>query len=539
MTDCLNSMNLTEINYDPTDKFNRSIREAISNSDAIFDKKEMYSLKNSHPSIPIVYGLPKIHKSGVPVRPVSASYNAPSQILCKKLSKLLPDLINFEAKYAIKNTKDLVDRIKNLRLPNNAKLVSFDVCSLFTSVPIVKLKKLLFDKIKIELSDNLKSSQLINLINICLKQNYFRFDDKIYLQNDGLAMGSALSPFLAEFFMDYIEKTLFDYKHPLLEYIFTWIRYVDDVFCIWTGTKRQLDNFLNNILNKLDDHIKFTIELGNNSINFLDLTINIIDNRFAFNIFRKDTYSDAVIPSNSVHPWNVKMASFHSMLNRLLDVPLSQENFKKELNVIKLIARNNGYNNRIIYKLLAKKQYKKAVESVFPVRHTSSECVPGRWKRIPYLGKISEDLKKPLLEKNVRPAFFNRLTLKNLLINNKLKPTVDKLDKCGVYQLNCQDCGAIYIGQTKRSIKTRYKEHINNSKNNNPNTGFAKHLSSTGHGPDSSNIKLLHNISEKKLLDRYETFEIKKAKDDGCFIVNDQIDFKNNSPLLSSNLIQM
>jgi hypothetical protein len=43
------------------------------------------------------------------------------------------------------------------------------------------------------------------------------------------------------------------------------------------------------------------------------------------------------------------------------------------------------------------------------------------------------------------------------------------------------DCPLKYIGQTGRTFKTRYKEHIQAIRNNNSNSGYSKHILSTGH----------------------------------------------------------
>jgi hypothetical protein len=51
-----------------------------------------------------------------------------------------------------------------------------------------------------------------------------------------------------------------------------WSRYVDDILIVWAGTSRQMDHFLTKT-NAMNDNIKFTVEKGNNTINYLDLTL--------------------------------------------------------------------------------------------------------------------------------------------------------------------------------------------------------------------------------------------------------------------------
>jgi hypothetical protein len=38
-----------------------------------------------------------------------------------------------------------------------------------------------------------------------------------------------------------------------------------------------------------------------------------------------------------------------------------------------------------------------------------------------------------------------------------------------------------YVGQTGRTFNTRYKEHIQNIRSNNSNSGYSNHILNTGH----------------------------------------------------------
>ena len=144
-------------------------------------------------------------------------------------------------------------------------------------------------------------------------------------------MGSPLSPVLSEIFMDHFENNLFKSGNKLIKDVFFWYRYVDDIICLYTGSERQLDMFLN-FLNSFNSAIKFTIGKENNAqINFLDITITRTKTSLDFKIFRKPTYTDIVIPAKSNHPNNIKMAAFNSYAHRLLNVPMSVENYNLEV----------------------------------------------------------------------------------------------------------------------------------------------------------------------------------------------------------------
>ena len=116
-----------------------------------------------------------------------------------------------------------------------------------------------------------------------------------------------------------------------------------------------------------------------------------------------------------------------------------------------------------------------------------------------------------------------------MLINNKEK--VDGLQKSGVYQLTCNDCDAIYIGQTDCALKKRLGQHLASVRNSKSTTGFSDHCISNKHAIDLNNYKLLHQVAKSKRLNYLEMIEITKASQKGKFLTNDMTHF-NLSPLL-------
>ena len=82
-----------------------------------------------------------------------------------------------------------------------------------------------------------------------------------------------------------------------------WIRYVDDILIVWEGKVNEFKKFAEE-LNNVEKTIKFQEEIGGLEINFLDINIKIEDNKLKFDIYRKETYSDLIIPQESYHPVN-------------------------------------------------------------------------------------------------------------------------------------------------------------------------------------------------------------------------------------------
>ena len=110
-----------------------------------------------------------------------------------------------------------------------------------------------------------------------------------YQQLQGAAMGSPLSPVIANIFMEHFETTALQTlsQRPSL-----WLRYVDDTFVIWPHSRRELDHFLAHI-NQHHPSIKFTMETEqNNSIPFLDVLVTKSPSgKPAHQVYRKPTHT--------------------------------------------------------------------------------------------------------------------------------------------------------------------------------------------------------------------------------------------------------
>lgn len=366
--------------------------------------------------------------------------------------------------------------------------------------------------------------ELITVLDLCLKQNYLLFNDFFYEQQEGLAMGNPLSPLLAELFMNDLENKIANSK--FFDSCLYWHRYVDDILIRFKGTDRQLTNFFD-FLNSLHPKIKFTLEIEvNNSINFLDLTITKVNNKHQFSIFHKETHTDTIIPSSSFHPMSHKLAFFHSSLHRLITIPLSQEDYNKELDRIYQIAINNGYHTSLVNKLLKQKTYKKTLNLIYPNVQTKNKT---NYNSLTYIGNISTKIGNHIKRfTNCNISFKTINSLGKYIKNNK--DTTKLESKSGVYKLSCGNCEKAYIGQTGRSFKDRIKEHKKCFDNNSTTSSYAEHLILNNHNFDE-NYKVLHIENKGKKLNLLETLEINRLNKIGSTL-NDQTEL-SNSPLLN------
>ena len=122
---------------DPTDRLTRKLSEKLLTlkrsgylSEAICNK-----IRPRHKQLPRIYGLPKIHKADVPLRPIVSCVNTFAYDLSADLANILFPLTG-KSEYTVTNSAHFVSTVSNETILDNDIMVSFEVESLFTNVPI-------------------------------------------------------------------------------------------------------------------------------------------------------------------------------------------------------------------------------------------------------------------------------------------------------------------------------------------------------------------------------------------------------------------
>ena len=157
-------------------------------------------------------------------------------------------------------------------------------------------------------------------MEVCLRSTFFTFQKVFYEQVEGVAMGSPLSPIVANLYMENFEKVAID-SFPLKPK--RWKRYVDDTDVVWPHGKEELYRFLEH-LNNQNNTIRFTMEIEiNMSLPFLDVVISKNDNgSISHQVYRKKTHSDRYLHSNSHHLPTQKTGVLNTLVTgaiRILD----------------------------------------------------------------------------------------------------------------------------------------------------------------------------------------------------------------------------
>ncbi|XP_018399984.1 PREDICTED: uncharacterized protein LOC108777557 [Cyphomyrmex costatus] len=273
------------IKKDPTKKLTSSLRVMLTewkNKDYI-DGSEYRKLYCSDGMLPRAYGLPKIHKPDCPLRIIVSSIGSPLHSLASFLHEILYETIPV-ADSNIKNSFKLIEKLKCFNNADGFELISLDVVSLFTNVPIdIALDCIDEQWCYISRGCPLPREEFQKAIKFVLESTFFVFDNKTYRQYFGTPMGSPLSPIIADLVMRRLETvTLPPFRGDLLFYF----RYVDDVCMAILAEK--IDTLFQ-AFNSFHPRLQFTLEIGGDKLNFLDTTISKINNTFIFYWYRKPT----------------------------------------------------------------------------------------------------------------------------------------------------------------------------------------------------------------------------------------------------------
>ena len=237
-------MNYKVLAKDPITTNNDLINQTIDR----FTKEQLINgniangLKNPSPRTPQFYISPKIHKEGNPGHPVVSSINCHTANISRNVDYHLQPIMKQIPSY-VKDLNDFINRINAVKsVPKNSYLVTMDVRSLYTNIPNaegISAVKRAFDNY---LKKNTSTKVITTFLALILTLNNFVFDCIHYRQIKGCAMGTICAPayaniFMANFGLKYIYPYIKDKAKMFL-------RFIDDLFMIWTGSEQELLDFM-------------------------------------------------------------------------------------------------------------------------------------------------------------------------------------------------------------------------------------------------------------------------------------------------------
>ena len=204
------------LNKDPTDRLTRKLSKKLLTlkrnghiSEAVYNK-----IRPRHKQPPRVCGLPKIHKANTPLRPIVSCVNTFAYDASAFLANILSPLPG-NSDFTVTNSAHFASVISSEKIQDHEIMVSFDVESLFTNVPIEGAVQAALRKRESDptLADRttLTPAQIANLLDFVLRSTYFQYNGSIYEQREGAAMGSPVSAVIANLYMETFEEQAIEY----------------------------------------------------------------------------------------------------------------------------------------------------------------------------------------------------------------------------------------------------------------------------------------------------------------------------------------
>ena len=175
-----------------------------------------------------------------------------------------------------------------------------------------------------------------------------------------------------------------------------------------------------------------------------------------------------IIPNDSCHPSEQKLAAIRYFLNRINTYDIGHAEKQKETEILKQIFYNNKLHNSTFSRIRNSKT------------KPDSENQRKIWAKFTYVGKETRRITKLFKNINLRIELINKNNIGKLL-NSRDDQKPYKYEKNGVCQLKCPTCHKKYIGQTGRPFRMRFHEHCNDYKYANNKSKFAQHVLNEGH----------------------------------------------------------
>ena len=408
-----------------------------------------------------LYGLPKTHKKKLAMRPILSATGTYNYKLAKWLDeKLKPLSVN---EHTVNDIFVFADELREMKIKDHEVLVSYDVSSLFTNVPVDETIESIAERafendwFNREHDLNITKFDLIELLRIATKNQLFQFEGNLYEQVDGVAMGSPLGPLMANAFMCKIEKQL-ETENKLPTF---YKRYVDDTLSVMPDLTAASE-FLTT-LNESHPSINFTMELEENGkLPFLGM--NVIRNgcRLDTTVYRKPTDTGLLLHYHSHVDARYKRSLLNTMLNRAFKLSSTWKFFHEECERLKEIFSRLRYPDDLVQSTIRQFIESKVSEDshtqvadkreapiriVLPFKDQKSANV---------VRKQLADLSRKI-NADISPVYTSRKIKDEIKVKEDKPPLVSQ--QCVVYSFQCSLCDAGYVGYTCRHLHQRIEEH--------------------------------------------------------------------------------
>ena len=491
-----------KLKSDPTAKITKKIGVLVDEwrENKYIDPRTHRKLKVTSSNPPRIYGLPKIHKQGRPLRPVVSTIGSTTYGIAQFLAKIIGNVVG-KTEYHVRNSFEFAEEISEKQIPEDNVLFSLDVTSLYTNVPVEYAIDCLKERWnEINKYTTIDCDSFVSAVKLVLESTFFVYRGSTYAQTFGVPMGSPLSPVIANIAMERLEQHCLNELEKNNINLRVYRRYVDDCFCV--AAEEHINEILN-IFNSFHCRLQFTLENEENkSLKFLDMMLKREGNRIIKSWLPKQN-EGRYLDFNSQSPYAHKCNTAIALIDRAIKLS-DCKNRPAAIKMVKNILRINHYPYWFVRKLLQAR-----VNKLYNTLQTTKNN-DIKYASTPYIPGLSEKVNKIMLKHNTQLAFKPRDKIKQRVFSKLKDPIPPGKQKNVVYLIPCgTDDEKVYVGQTGRKLETRVTEHKNDAKKGEAKSGLSQHTIQEGHIFDFNNTRILEQIENQESRTTAEMFHIK------------------------------
>ena len=383
------------LNSDPTSKTQRKLNKMLldlKKAGRIGDST--YIMLYSSDGLCLrFYGLPKIHTPGIPLRPIVSFVNSPTYAISGYLARILSPVVG-NTDYTVQNSCEFADFIRDKTLNACEELVSFDVVSLFTKIPVDLAVKVAEERLREDASLGQRTSLPVDDHSsaVFLPQNHaITYNGTYYQQVFGTAMGSPGSAVIANMVMEDVEQRALA-TSPVKPFFCK--RYVDYVISAVSGNEAER---LLSQLNSVEPSIQFTLEREKDThLPLLDLNVpRGVQGNLETSVYRKPTHTGKYLAFDSHHPICHKKSVDKTLLRRADCRQSSLDSKAEERKYVSKVLKANGYTKTFLRNCQTPVTNSNALDEREPATGFAV---------IPYIEGVTEPIKRILNSHNVKVA---------------------------------------------------------------------------------------------------------------------------------------
>lgn len=301
---------------------------------------------------PLFYINPKLHKTPWATRPVVSCVNSLPEIFSIWVDYWLKKLTSLAKSY-LKDSTQAVEELRQMGpLPPGTRLFTADAKSMYTNIDTnhgIDIIKLFLNQNKERLPSDFPTELLVDALDELMHNNIFDFGDTHWLQLTGTAMGTSCACMYATLYYAYHEnnKIIPTYSNRLKYYK----RFIDDGLGIWVPLNDGHDNEAwDQFKEDLDDfgQLRWDVNPLSKSVDFLDLTISIVEGRIETKTYQKPLNLYQYIPPQSAHPPGMLRGLVLGNVGRYYIQNTHTKDYKNIVIEFYRRLRARGYNSEVL-----------------------------------------------------------------------------------------------------------------------------------------------------------------------------------------------